>query len=130
MIVRGQNVVMCDRDRQDLQEMINKLLDWASTWGMSFNKSKCKVMHVGTNNPKYEMQDTKLVEVKEEKDVGVTIHKSMKPARQCQKAATTGLGELHKLRKNFNFQDRHVFVKLYKQYVRPHLEFAPPVWSP
>jgi hypothetical protein len=24
----------------------------------------------------------------------------------------------------------HVFVQLYKQYCRPHLEFATPVWSP
>jgi ribonucleases P/MRP protein subunit RPP40 len=129
---KGQNVVMCDRDRQNLQETINKLLDWASTWGMSFNKSKCKVMHVGTNNPKYDyfMQDTKLAVVEEEKDVGVTIHNSLKPARQCQKAATTGLRVLNQLRNNFHFRDRHVFLKLYKQYVRPHLEFATPVWSP
>jgi hypothetical protein len=121
---------MCDRDHQDLQETINKLLDWACTWGMSFKKSKCKVMLVGTSNPKYDMQDTKLAKIKEEKGVSVTIHNSMKPARQCQKAATNGLGVLHKLRKNFHFRDRHVFVKLNKQYVRPHLEFATRVWSP
>jgi ribonucleases P/MRP protein subunit RPP40 len=42
----------------------------------------------------------------------------------------TGLGVLHQKRKNFHFRDRHVFVRLYKQYVRPHLEFATPVWSP
>jgi ribonucleases P/MRP protein subunit RPP40 len=129
---KGQNVVMSDQDRQDLQETINKLLDWANTWGMSFNKSKCKVMHVGNNNPKFEyfMQGTKLAVVEEEKDVGVIIHNSLKPARQCQKAAASALSVLHQLKKNFHFRDRHVFVKLYKQYVRPHLEFATPVWSP
>jgi ribonucleases P/MRP protein subunit RPP40 len=37
---------------------------------------------------------------------------------------------LHQLHKNFHYRDRHVFVKLYKQYVRPHLEFATPAWSP
>jgi hypothetical protein len=68
--------------------------------------------------------------IEEEKDVGVLIHNSLKPARQCQRAAAAGLGVLHQLRKNFHFRDRHVFVKLYKQYVRPHLEFATPVWSP
>ncbi len=30
----------------------------------------------------------------------------------------------------FHFRDRHVFVRLYVQYVRPHLEFAVPAWSP
>ena len=38
--------------------------------GMSFNVAKCKVLHVGHNNPKYDylMNGTKLLEVSEEKD--------------------------------------------------------------
>jgi hypothetical protein len=28
------------------------------------------------------------------------------------------------------FRDRNVFLRLFKQYVRPHLEFASPAWSP
>ena len=76
------------------------------------------------------MDGAQLVEVEEEKDVGVLIHKSMKPARHCRKAASTGTGVLNQIRRNFHFRDRHVFIKLYKQYVRPHLEFATPAWSP
>ena len=30
----------------------------------------------------------------------------------------------------FHFRDKHVFVKLYKTYVRPHLEFAGQAWAP
>ena len=30
----------------------------------------------------------------------------------------------------FNYKDKNIFVKLYKQYVRPHLEFAVQAWSP
>jgi hypothetical protein len=75
------------------------------------------------------MQETRMKVVEEEKDMGVIVHSSLKPTQQCQKAAKTGLGVLHQLRKNFHFPDRHVFVRLYKQYVRPHLEFATPVWS-
>jgi hypothetical protein len=39
-------------------------------------------MHVGRNNPQYEyfMNGTKLTVVEEEKDVGVIIHRSLKPA--------------------------------------------------
>jgi hypothetical protein len=29
-----------------------------------------------------------------------------------------------------DYRDRHVFVRLYVQYVRPHLEFSVPAWSP
>jgi len=27
-------------------------------------------------------------------------------------------------------RDRNIFLRLYQQYVRPHLEFASPAWSP
>jgi ribonuclease P/MRP protein subunit RPP40 len=37
---------------------------------------------------------------------------------------------LGQLRRNFHYRDRHIFLKLYKQYVRPHLEFSSPAWSP
>ncbi len=89
-------------------------------------------MHVGRNNPRYEynMGGVRLVEVEEEKDVVVLIHNSMKPARHCRKSATTGMRVLNQIRRNFHFRDRHVYIKLYKQYVRPHLEFATAAWSP
>ena len=37
---------------------------------------------------------------------------------------------LRQITKNFHFRDRNIFKKLYVQYVRPHVEFASPVWSP
>ena len=32
--------------------------------------------------------------------------------------------------RSFHYRDRHVFKRLYTTYVRPHLEFSTPVWSP
>jgi ribonuclease P/MRP protein subunit RPP40 len=37
---------------------------------------------------------------------------------------------LSQLTRAFQFRDGHVFVRLYVQYVRPHMEFAVPAWSP
>ena len=37
---------------------------------------------------------------------------------------------LRQIAKNFHFRDKSTFRKLYIQYVRPHMEFASPVWSP
>jgi hypothetical protein len=37
---------------------------------------------------------------------------------------------LHQIRRNFHYRDRFTFVPLYKQYVRPHLEFASQAWAP
>jgi Reverse transcriptase (RNA-dependent DNA polymerase) len=129
---KGAKIIRSMQDAALLQEALNKLCEWARTWGMQFNEKKCKIMHVGRNNPKYEyfMNGTKLCVVEEEKDVGVIIHRSLKPARQCERAAAIATGVLMQLVKCFHYRDRHVFLKLYTQYVRPHLEFATPAWSP
>ena len=37
---------------------------------------------------------------------------------------------LRQITKKFHFRDRNIFRKLYIQYVRPHVEFASPVWWP
>jgi hypothetical protein len=37
---------------------------------------------------------------------------------------------LGQLTRAFHFRDRHTFIRLYKQYILPHLEFAVKVWSP
>ena len=46
---------LCQRARNpdditELQEDINKLVEWASKWEMNFNVDKCSVMHIGHNN--------------------------------------------------------------------------------
>ena len=57
------------QDSTELQESLNKVLEWAATWGMEFNVSKCKVMHLGTRNPKfeYQMAGQKLKDVQKKK---------------------------------------------------------------
>ncbi len=129
---KGMKVIESEKDREDLQKTLDNLFEWAESWGMKFNLQKCKIMHVGRNNPgyRYQMGGVDLEEVDEERDVGVVVHKTLKPAAQCRKAANTAMAVLSQIAKNFHFRDRHVFVRLYVQYVRPHLEFSTPAWSP
>ena len=37
-------------DITELQEDINKLVEWANKWKMNFNVHKCSVMYIGHNN--------------------------------------------------------------------------------
>jgi hypothetical protein len=129
---KGGKVITGMQDRDKLQQALDCLCDWADKWGMSFNLAKCKIMHVGAKNPGYEyfMRGTKLGTTEEEKDIGVTVTKNLKPSAQCNKAAGRAAAVLGQIRRNFHYRDKHTFVKLYKQYVRPHLEFSSPAWSP
>ena len=94
--------------------------------------AKCKVMHLGYNNPNldYTMNGTNLKGVSTEKDIGVTVTKNLKPSEHCAKASITAMSVLFQLLRTFHFRDKTTFVSLYKTYVRPHLEFAAPVWNP
>ena len=129
---KGVQEINGDNDREKLQTTLNNLVKWAKDWGMQFNVEKCKIMHVGKNNPQYEyeMDGIKLKVVEQEKDIGVTVHNSLKPGAHCKKISDTANAVLNQLAKNFHFRDRHIFKKLYVQYVRPHVEFASPAWSP
>ena len=74
--------------------------EWASRWGMQFNVAKCRVMHLGQNNPryKYTMGGQELSETEEEKDIGVCMAANLKPGTQCAKAAKTAqvvLGQIY-----------------------------------
>merc|ERR1712055_148575 len=51
---------------------LNAVLEWANKWKMEFNVSKCKIMHLGHNNPKnsYSMGGLTLEETEEERVLG------------------------------------------------------------
>jgi hypothetical protein len=75
------------------------------------------------------MNGVELKEIEEEVDIGVVVHKSLKPSRQCEKAANTANAVLRLIQRNFHYRDRNTFLSLYKQYVRPHLEFCGLAWA-
>ena len=41
-----------DHDKEVLQNDLNELMDWSVKWQLPFNIEKCKVLHLGKNNPK------------------------------------------------------------------------------
>ena len=58
-----------------LQQDLCNVLDWAKKWKMEFNVEKCKILHIGSNNPrhKYNMDGKELIETDKEKDLGILI---------------------------------------------------------
>ena len=119
-------------DKEKMQRALDGLVEWSATWGMEFNVAKCKVMHVGPKNPGhvYKMAGKELEVTEEEKDIGVTVTKDLRPTQQCMRAARTARGVLSQIQRAFHFRDKDTFKSLYVQYVRPHVEFAAPAWAP
>ena len=126
------NTINAPEDAQCLQTTLNRLVDWSNKWGMQFNFAKCKVLHLGRTNPRYDytMGGTQVAKTEEEKDIRVLVHDSLRPSRQCEAAARRANCILTQISKSFHYRTRKGFLKLYIQYVRPHLEFSVQAWCP
>jgi len=113
------HVMETEADRVMMQEALDALCKRATTWGMAFNIKKCKVMHLGPKNPEhqYQMDGQPLEATEEERDIGVTMSKTLKPSAQCSKAARTAQAVLGQITRAFHYRDRHVYVRLYTQYL-------------
>ena len=77
-----------EQDREQLQADLDCLTAWSEKWQMPFNASKCRVMHLGRSNNKFEysMGNHKLEVTNEERDLGIIMCSNLKPAKQCQQA--------------------------------------------
>ena len=58
------------------------------------------------------------------------MHRTMKPSLQCAESARRANAILGQIARSFHYRDRFIFLNLYKQYVKCHMEFSVPAWSP
>ena len=66
----------------------------------------------------------------EEKDLGIWCTSEMKPSLQVQKAVAKAMQTLGMIKRSFKYLSKDLFLFLYRTYIRSHLEYCVPIWSP
>ena len=117
---------------RQLQQLLDNLAEWSKKWAMPFNVKKCTVMHLGNRNPHqaYNIDGQVLDATTVQRDLGVQIHESLKPATHITYATKKAQKILALIKRTISYKSREVMVRLYKSHVRCHLEYASSVWRP
>ena len=99
---------------------------------MKFNKTKCKVLHMGRGNPQYQYRlwDEGIESSPGEKDLGVLADEKLSMTEQCELAAQKANSILGCVKRSVVSRSREAILLLCSILVRPHLDPCFQLWSP
>ena len=125
-------------DKNKLQLDLNNAIEWSNKWQLPFNASKCKIMHLGPNNPHFtynidtnnDRENLCLQATEEEKDLGVLFDNKLSFRAHILEKVNKANQMVGLIKKTFTNLDPQSFCLLYKSIARPHLEYANVIWRP
>ena len=92
---------------------------------MFFNVDKCKILHIGKENPKFDYQMTdkdgnvkNLLEVECEKDLGIYVQDNLKFDKHISLTVNRGNRLVGLIKRAFSYLDIETLI-LYKTLIRP-----------
>ena len=121
-------------DSDILQKDLESLEKWEKLWDMSFNPSKCQVIHVTrSKSPSqtiYYLHGCALESVSSAKYLGVTVSEDLSWSDHINNITKKANQTLGFIKRNIRVHNRDLKSTAYKTLVRPQLEYASTVWSP
>ena len=127
-------VINSAEDANMLQEDLNRLSEWANTWQLRFNVSKCTVIRCTRSltpfNHVYTLNNHILNLSDQHTYLGVILNTSLSWSPHISSIVTKASKTLNFLKRNLNKCSEQVKESAYLTMVRPQLEYASDVWDP
>ncbi|GAB0192639.1 cAMP-dependent protein kinase inhibitor alpha [Grus japonensis] len=117
--------------RDGAQSHLDRLKRRAHENSMKFNKTKCKVLHMGQGNSKhgYRLSDEWVESSPEEKDLGVLVDEKLNMTQQCALAVQKANHVLGCIKRSMTSRLREVILPLCSALMTPHLEYCVHMWG-
>ena len=127
-----------ENDVQVFRRDIQSLYSWSLNWGIYLNFKKCEVVDYGKGNPRnsysfnlnadgdqFVIRSTDCV-----RDLGVILSENLKVSGQVNNCVGKANKMLGWITSSLRYLDCRMLKTIFKSSVRPHLEYAIPVWRP
>ena len=128
--------INCLEDVDTFQQNINKLMSWSCNWQLSFNASKCTVMHIGRKN----IERTNILatvegildlsEVDNACDQAVNFQSNLLFDKHVTNICAKAIRAVGIIKHTFSRTNIDMFRILSKSLVQPILEYCSSVWDP
>ena len=128
--------IKCSEDYQQLQMDIDKINSWVDHNNLSLNPAKCKTMLLSrkrnlSHPQQLLLNEAPLKQVEAFKYLGVLISSDLSWSRHIDSICAKGKRLIGLLYRRFSTNvSSERLIEMYKYLVRPHLEYAAPVWDP
>ena len=109
-----------------IQQDLDRLDSWAGRNMMRFNKSKCRILHLGRNNHlhQYRLGADVLERSSAEKDLDVVMDNRLAMSQQCAFLAKKDNGNVEYTKKSAASRLKEEILPLYSTVMRPHLDYC------
>lgn len=126
------NSVRSADDRAALQNALNVVDHWATQWKLPLSREKSKVVHLGGNNLSfsYSVDGILIEEVDQILDLGFLITKDLSFDLHCERIANAASRIVYNLFKALTTRNTITYLRAYKTYVRPLLEYGTVIFNP
>jgi hypothetical protein len=119
-------------DRDVMNSNIQSMYDWSCDWQLGFNFKKCKRIHMGHSNPhnSYTIDTVTIEESDCERDLGIMVDHKLSFDQHISTIVNKANRLLGQIKRSFVSRNRKVLMPIYKNIIRPMVEYGSTIWSP